>query len=217
MDKLLPDSRAPASMRAAVALVALLRGALRPDAHRRSGCALQIVGANPRAASHAGVNVPLLIIAGFCAQRRADRAAAAPTSSASGATCAADWNPAYGDTVIPFVFLARLNAHGLIPFIAFFSVLSTGGELAARKVDLPTDFLLVLVGAGPAFMTVIEFLGPPPRARRQLPHARPQARGAAGHRCRPRPRRDSARRAPTSGPRSSGRAWSPAGCSPACR
>ena len=51
----------------------------------------------------------------------------------------------YGDTVIPFVFLARLNALAVIPFIAFFSVLSTGGDLAATESNLPTDFLLVLV------------------------------------------------------------------------
>ena len=38
-------------------------------------------------------------------------------------------NPAYGDTVIPFVFLARLNALAVIPFIAFFSVLSVGGDV----------------------------------------------------------------------------------------
>jgi simple sugar transport system permease protein len=71
----------------------------------------------------------------------------------------ANWNPGYGDTVIPFVFLARLNPLALIPFIAFFAVLSNGGDLAASNANLPTDFLLVLVALILLFMTVIEYLG----------------------------------------------------------
>ena len=71
----------------------------------------------------------------------------------------ANWNPGYGDTVIPFVFLARLNPLALIPYIAFFAVLSNGGDLAASNANLPTDFLLVLVALILLFMTVIEYLG----------------------------------------------------------
>jgi simple sugar transport system permease protein len=47
----------------------------------------------------------------------------------------------------------------VIPFIAFFSVLATGGDLAAQQSNLPTEFLLVLVALILLFMTVIEFLG----------------------------------------------------------
>jgi simple sugar transport system permease protein len=61
--------------------------------------------------------------------------------------------------VIPFVFLARLNPLAVIPFIAFFAVLSTGGDLAAQNANLPTDFLLVLVALILIFMTLIEFIG----------------------------------------------------------
>jgi hypothetical protein len=68
-------------------------------------------------------------------------------------------NPGYGDTVIPFIFLARLNPLAVVPFIAFFSVLSVGGDLAATNANLSTDFLLVLVGLILLFMTVIESLG----------------------------------------------------------
>jgi simple sugar transport system permease protein len=57
------------------------------------------------------------------------------------------------------VFLARLNALAVIPFIGFFAVLSTGGDLAASNANLPTDFLLVLVALILLFMTVIEYLG----------------------------------------------------------
>jgi general nucleoside transport system permease protein len=85
-------------------------------------------------------------------------AAAADTLGLEG-FARANQNPGYGDTVIPFVFLARLNALAVIPFIAFFSVLSTGGDLAATESNLPTDFLLVLVALILLFMTIIEFLG----------------------------------------------------------
>jgi ABC-type uncharacterized transport system permease subunit len=61
--------------------------------------------------------------------------------------------------VIPFVFLARLNPLAVIPFVLFFAVLSTGGDLAATQANLSTDFLLVLVALILLFMTVIEFLG----------------------------------------------------------
>jgi simple sugar transport system permease protein len=71
----------------------------------------------------------------------------------------ANWNPGYGDTVIPFVFLARLNPLAVVPFVAFYAVLSTGGDLAAQQASLPTDFLLVLVALILLFMTVIEYLG----------------------------------------------------------
>ena len=71
----------------------------------------------------------------------------------------ANQNPAYGDTVIPFVFLARLNPLAVIPFICFFAVLSTGGDLAATNANVSTDFLLVLVALILLFMTIIEYLG----------------------------------------------------------
>jgi simple sugar transport system permease protein len=61
--------------------------------------------------------------------------------------------------VIPFVFLARLSPLALIPYIAFFAVLSNGGDLAASNANLSTDVLLVLVGLILLFMTVIEYLG----------------------------------------------------------
>ena len=46
-----------------------------------------------------------------------------------------------------------------MPFIAFFSVVSTGGDIAAADANLSTNFLLVLVGLILLFMTVIEYLG----------------------------------------------------------
>jgi general nucleoside transport system permease protein len=123
------------------------------------GLRVQVVGANPRAARHVGVQVRKLIVSSFLVSGALIGAAAAADILGVWGYARANWNPAYGDTVIPFVFLARLNPLGVIPFIAFFAVLSTGGDLAAQNANLPTDFLLVLVALILIFMTLIEFIG----------------------------------------------------------
>jgi simple sugar transport system permease protein len=123
------------------------------------GLRLQIMGANPRAAHHFGIDLKRLTVTVFLVSGLMIGLAAAADILGLWGYARANWNPGYGDTVIPFVFLARLNALAAVPFIAFFAVLSTGGDLAAAQVDLPTDFLLVLVGLILLFMTVIEWLG----------------------------------------------------------
>jgi len=123
------------------------------------GLRLQVMGANPRAARHFGIDLPRLIVVSFLASGFLVGLAACADIMGLWGYIRTGWNPAYGDTIIPFVFLARLNALAVVPFVAFFSVLSTGGDLAAQQANLPTDFLLVLVGLILIFMTVIEFLG----------------------------------------------------------
>jgi general nucleoside transport system permease protein len=123
------------------------------------GLRLQIMGANPRAARHFGIDLKRLTITVFLVSGLMIGLAAAADILGLWGYARANWNPGYGDTVIPFVFLARLNALAVVPFIAFFAILSTGGDLAAAQVDLPTDFLLVLVGLILLFMTVIEWFG----------------------------------------------------------
>jgi len=123
------------------------------------GLRLQILGANPRAAKHMGVNVTRVIIVSFLISGALIGAASAADILGLWGYARANWNPAYGDTVIPFVFLARLNALALIPFVIFYAVLSTGGDLATQQANLSTDFLLVLVALILLFMTVIEYLG----------------------------------------------------------
>lgn len=123
------------------------------------GLRLHVLGANPRAAAHVGISVRRLVVAAFLVSGALVGAAAAADILGVWGYMRANWNPAYGDTVIPFVFLARLNALAVIPFIAFFAVLSNGGDLAASNANLPTDFLLVLVALILLFMTVIEFVG----------------------------------------------------------
>jgi simple sugar transport system permease protein len=123
------------------------------------GLRLRIMGANPRAARHFGVDLPAMIVAGFAISGLLVGLAAAADFLGLWGYIRAGQNPEYGDTVIPFIFLARLNALAVVPFIAFFSVLSVGGDLAASNANLSTDFLLVLVGLILLFMTVIEYLG----------------------------------------------------------
>jgi simple sugar transport system permease protein len=123
------------------------------------GLRLQIMGANPRAARHFGIDLRRLIVVAFLVSGFMVGLAAAADILGLWGYIRTSWNPAYGDTIIPFVFLARLNALAVVPFIAFFSVISTGGDVAASNANLSTDFLYVLVGLILLFMTVIEFLG----------------------------------------------------------
>jgi simple sugar transport system permease protein len=123
------------------------------------GLRLHVLGANPRAAAHVGIDTRRLIVSAFVVSGALVGAASAADILGVWGYVRANWNPAYGDTVIPFVFLARLNPLAVIPFIIFFAVLSTGGDLAAAQANLSTDFLLVLVALILLFMTVIEFLG----------------------------------------------------------
>jgi simple sugar transport system permease protein len=124
------------------------------------GLRLHILGLNPRAARHVGANVPRLVITSFLISGGLIGAAAAAwVLSPLQGYLRADQIPNFGDLIIPFVFLARLNALAVVPFVAFYAVLFTGGTLATTSVNLPTDFLLVLVALILLFMTVIEYLG----------------------------------------------------------
>jgi ABC-type uncharacterized transport system permease subunit len=131
------------------------------------GLRLQVLGANPRTARHVGINVRRVIVTSFLWSGFLIGLAAALDILGLWAYVRANWNPGYGDTVIPFVFLARLNPLVVVPFIAFYAVLATGGDLAAQQANLPTDFLLVLVALILLFMTVIEYLG----RRRDMGHS----------------------------------------------
>jgi len=123
------------------------------------GLKLQVLGANPRAAVHVGLDPKRVILSSFiCSGALIGVAGAIEVIGIEG-YMRADFNPAYGDAVIPFVFLARLNALAVVPFILFYSVLSIGGDLAAQNSGLPVDFLLVIVGLTLLFMVFIEYLG----------------------------------------------------------
>ena len=138
------------------------------------GMRIDVMGANPRAAEHVGIGVPRLIILTFLLSGALIGLAAAVDMLGIFGYMRADWNPAYGLKVVPLVFLARLNALAVIPFAAFFSVLSIGGEYAARRADLPSDFLLLVIGLVLLFMVVTQYLSDKrERGERILPRRRP--------------------------------------------
>jgi general nucleoside transport system permease protein len=110
------------------------------------GTRLDVMGANPRAAIHVGIDVPRLIVVAFLISGALIGLAAAVDIQGIHGYMRADWNPAYGLSVVPLVFLARMNALALIPFAALFSMVSIGGIYAARQARIPTDFVLLFMG-----------------------------------------------------------------------
>ncbi len=123
------------------------------------GLRLYVLGASRRAAIHSGLHVNRIITGAFLASGALIGFAAAAEVTGIWGYVRAEWNPNFGAAVIPLVFLARLNALAVIPFIAFYSVLSIGGDVATQHAQLPIDFLLVVVGLILLFMALTEYLG----------------------------------------------------------
>jgi len=109
------------------------------------GLRLRIVGASPRAALHAGLGVPALTVAVFALSAGLAGLAGAVDILGVYGNVRTDWDPAYGMAVIPVVFLARMNGFAAIAFVFLFSILSIGGESAARRLGVPQNFTLVFV------------------------------------------------------------------------
>ncbi len=130
------------------------------------GLRLQIVGANPRAAIHAGLNVGLLTYATFALSAGLAGLGGAVDILGVYGNVRADWNPGYGLLVVPLVFLARFNGYATLLFVFFFSVLAIGGESAARRLGVPNFFVLVLVGLLLIFLALVEYLDHQRRLRR---------------------------------------------------
>ena len=122
------------------------------------GLKLQVVGANPAAAVHAGLNVAGLTIATFAISAGLIGLGGAVDVLGVFGTVRADWNPAYSFLVVPLVFLARFNGYGTIGFVFFFSALMIGGDSAARRIGVPNHFVLVLVALLLIFLAVVEYL-----------------------------------------------------------
>lgn len=152
----LPGTRIHVGIVVALGVVLLVHYTLSRTA---LGLRLEVLGASPRAAAHVGVRAPRLIVTAFVVSGALVGLAAAVEILGVWGYVRTDWNPAFGDAVIPFVFLARLHALRAVPFIAFYAILSIGGEYATQQAGLPTDFLLVLIGLILLFMTITEYLG----------------------------------------------------------
>jgi general nucleoside transport system permease protein len=123
------------------------------------GLRLQVLGGNARAARHLGLSVARLTIVSFVVSGALIGLAAAADILGVWGYVRADWNPAFGLQVVPLVFLARLNPLACVPFVAFYAVLSIGGNLATREAELPNDFTYVIVGTILLFMSITEYLG----------------------------------------------------------
>ncbi|KAA8999442.1 ABC transporter permease [Affinibrenneria salicis] len=109
------------------------------------GLQLRVVGASPRAALHAGLPVTRLTLAVFALSAALAGLAGAVEVLGIQGNVRADWNPAYSLTVVPLVFLARFNGYATLLFVFAFSILSIGGESAARMLGVPNFFTLVTV------------------------------------------------------------------------
>jgi len=123
------------------------------------GLKLQVVGANPRAAVHAGLDVGRLTIATFALSAGLVGLGGAVDILGVFGTVRADWNPAYGLLVVPLVFLARFNGFAVIGFTLFFAMLMIGAESASRRVGVPQHYVLVLVALVLLFLALVEYLG----------------------------------------------------------
>jgi len=123
------------------------------------GLRLDVYGASPKSALHVGINAPRMVIVLFLASGALIGFAAAVDMLGLWGNMRANWNPAYGSEILPFVFLARLSVLASIPFLAFYAVLATGGALASQDVGLDSHFMLVVVALILMFMSVIEYIG----------------------------------------------------------
>jgi ABC-type uncharacterized transport system permease subunit len=123
------------------------------------GLRLDVFGANAKAARHVGINSRRMTIVLFLISGALIGLAAAMDILGQWGYVRNNWNPAYGDTIMPFVFLARLSPVGSIPFILFYSIFATGGTVASIDSGLSTDFLTVIVALILVFMTITEYVG----------------------------------------------------------
>jgi simple sugar transport system permease protein len=122
------------------------------------GLRLRIVGANARAALHAGLSVPILTVAVFAISAAFAGLAGAVDVLGVHGNIRTDWNPAYGFMAIPLVFLARFHGPVSIVLIFFYSAILVGSESAARRVGVPQDFTLILVANLLIFLGLGEWL-----------------------------------------------------------
>jgi len=122
------------------------------------GLRLGVLGASARSARHMGLDVPRLIVASFLLSGMFVGFAAATEILGVKGYVRADWNPAFGLWVVPLVFLARLHALGVIPYVVLLSLASIGGDYAAQNAGLTPRFTLLLVGLTLLFMALTEWI-----------------------------------------------------------
>ena len=122
------------------------------------GLRLQVLGASMRSARHMGLDVPRLIVVAFLLSGMFVGFAAATEILGVKGYQRADWDPAFGLWVVPLVFLARLHAIGVIPYVVLLSLASIGGDYAAQNAGLTPKFTLLLVGLTLLYMALTEWI-----------------------------------------------------------
>ena len=121
------------------------------------GYQFRVMSANKKAARHVGMSVPRLTVYGLLISGGFAGLAGACDVLAIKRLFQGSWNPQYGMTAIPLVFLARLNGWAVIPLAFFFSFLAVGGEFVARDLTVPAFFVHVLEGLTLLFFAASEY------------------------------------------------------------
>ena len=121
------------------------------------GYQFRVMSANKKAARHVGMNVVRLTVYGLLISGGFAGLAGACDVLAIKGLFQGSWNPQYGMTAIPLVFLARLNGWAVIPLAFFFSFLAVGGEFVARDLGVPAFFVHVLEGMTLLFFAASEY------------------------------------------------------------
>jgi simple sugar transport system permease protein len=132
------------------------------------GLKLQVLGANPAVARHAGLNVTWLTIASFALSAALIGLGGSIEILGVWGTVRADWNPAFGLLVVPIVFLARLNGFAVIVFTFCVAALMIGGESAARRLGVQQHFVWVLLALLLIFLALLEHFDQVRQARRAI-------------------------------------------------
>ena len=123
------------------------------------GYQIRVLFANKKVAIHTGMNVKRLIVWSLVVSGGFGGLAGACDVLAIKGLFQGGWNPMYGITCIPIVFLARLNGWAVIPLSYFFSFLVVSGEFVARDQDVPVFFVYVLEGLILLFFAAGEYFG----------------------------------------------------------
>jgi simple sugar transport system permease protein len=121
------------------------------------GFQIRVLFANKQAAFHTGMNVGKIAFWSLVASGGFAGFAGVSDVLAIKGLFQGGWNPMYGMTCIPLVFLARLNGCAVIPLAYFFSFLAVGGEFVARDQEVPIYFVHVLEGLMLLFFATGEF------------------------------------------------------------
>lgn len=134
------------------------------------GLKIRVLGASRKVARHIGLNIHGWTFLLFVLSSGLISLAGSLDMLSRWGYLRANWNPGYGNQILPFVFLARLNPLGAIPLVAFYAVFSTGGAMAAQQSGLSTSFLHIIVALILIFLTVTEYVAGRASARaRYLP------------------------------------------------